>query len=165
VSTQKLSEIRLNDATASDIIRGVSETISSMAGVKPQPGQYRIEGESEIQGDISGLITVSQDEMEGTLIVSFSHDAIFFILEKVFKRSFDSVDKSVKEAVAEFTNMIYGVIKARMNQEGYRLRMALPTVVMGVKHVVTPLRVDRTMVVPFTIEGKAFEVMLTTLTK
>jgi chemotaxis protein CheX len=155
--------LKLDDKVAQHLIRGTIETISTMTGITPKAGQWRVESEAEIHGDISGIISVTQENIDGTLVVSFSRNAILFILEKVFHREFLEFDRSVKEAVAEFTNMIYGVVKARLSQSGYRFQMALPTVVMGTKHVVTPLKVDGTMVVPFTIEGKDFDLLLTIL--
>lgn len=155
--------LKLDESTAQELIRGASETIKAMTGIEPQAGQWRVEKEAEIFGDISGIISVSQENLNGTLVVTFSRDAILFILEKVFQRQFTEFDKSVKEAVAEFTNMIYGVVKARFSKAGFKFQMALPTVVMGIKHVVTPLRVESTMIVPFTIENKKFDVLLTLL--
>ena len=165
MSDTKPTALKLDDNVAQHLIRGTIETIETMTGAAPQAGQWRVETDAEILGDISGIISVTQENINGTLVVSFSRDAILLILEKVFRREFREFDKSVKEAVAEFTNMIYGVVKARLSKSGYKFQMALPTVVMGVKHVVTPLKVDGTMVVPFTIDGKKFDVLLTILKK
>lgn len=165
MAENKVPELKLDEKMAEELIRGTVETIEAMTGIKPRAGRYRVETEGEIQGDISGIIQVSQEMLDGTLVVSFSRDAILFVLEKVFKRPFAQIDKSVKEGVAEFTNMIYGVVKARLSKTGYKFQMALPTVVIGVKHVVAPAQVESTMVVPFTIEERTFDVMLTIFRK
>lgn len=159
------SKLELNATLAAEIIRGVQETMTAMAGVKPQPGSLRIERNCEVEGDISGIINVVQETVDGTLIVSFPKETIFFILEKLFRRPFTEMDRPVKEGVGEFTNIIYGVIKKNLNQAGFNFKMALPTVVLGLKHVVTSAKGDETMIVPFSIEEKPFSVMLTIVKK
>jgi len=162
---QDISKIELNDFIAKEIIRGAQETIRAMTGLTPEPGAYQVSTGFDVKGDISGIINVVQERIDGTLVVSFPKETIFYVLEKLFKKPFNEIDKPVKEAVGEFTNMIYGVIKTNLNRTGFDFKMALPTVVLGASHIVSAVKSEQTMLVPFTIEGKQFSIMLTIVKK
>lgn len=155
------SRLELGAWIAKEIERGAQETFGNMIGVKPVAGPYKLERECQVQGDISGIINVVQENISGTMIVSYPHETIFYILEKMFRTPITKVDNTVREGVGELTNIIYGVIKTNLNRTGYHFQMAIPTVVLGVQHVVTNFQSDSTMVVPFTIDNKPFYIMLT----
>ena len=157
--TKKLI-VELGDRLAKEIDYGVHSTLSKMFGLNPQVGAYKIEEECSIQGDVSGLITLTQDKNEGTLIVSFPKATIFGILSKMYRKPFTEINQSVKLGVGELTNIIYGVVKANLNKSGFSFKMAVPNVIIGDQHTILTCDSGPTMVVPFNTELGTFYVLL-----
>ncbi len=160
MSENKQLKIELGDRLAREIDYGVHSTLSSMFGLKPKVGTYRLEKECSIHGDVSGLITLIQDKNEGTLVISFPKATIFGMLSKMYRKPFTEIDKSVKLGVGELTNIIYGVVKANLNKDGFALKMAVPNVIIGDQHTILTCDSGPTMVVPFESEAGSFYVLL-----
>lgn len=141
--------VDLGDQIAKEINTGVQATFINMFGIKPDMAPYWLEKECSVVADVSGIISLTQDKLDGTLIVSFPKQTIFGILEKMYKKPFTEVNQSVKAGVGELTNIIYGVVKANLNKDGFSFKMALPNVVIGEQHTVLTCESGQTMVVPF----------------
>lgn len=153
--------LELNESLVKEISFGVHSTFTSMFGLKPAPAQHFIEQECIAKGDVSGIVGLTQDRVEGALIVSFPKDTIFAILSKMYRKQFTEIDKSVKAGVGELTNIIFGVVKTNLNKNGFRFKMAIPNVIIGDQHTVAITNPGTTLVVPFQTESGSFSVLLT----
>lgn len=160
MTSAKQLSIHIADQLAAEINHGVQSTFSTMFSIKPTMQPYRLEKNSHPIADVSGLISLTQEKIEGTLIVSFPKQTIFKMLEKMYKRPFHEVDSSVTAGVGELTNIVYGVFKSNMNKSGYSLKMALPNVVIGEQHTVLTTETGPTLVTPFTTELGDFQIRL-----
>ena len=160
MSDIKPLKVDLGDRLAKEIDYGVHATLSSMFGLKPQVGVFTLVDECTVKGDVSGIVTLTQEKIEGTLIVTFPKATIFGILAKMYRKPFTEVNQSVKLGVGELTNIIYGVVKANLNKDGFQFKMAVPSVVIGDQHTVIPFDSGPTMVVPFSSEVGTFHVLL-----
>jgi len=153
--------LELNEALVKEINFGVYSTFTSMFGLKPNPEAHFIEGVCLAKGDVSGIVGLTQDRVEGALIVSFPSDTIFAILSKMYRKQFTEIDKSVKAGVGELTNIIFGVVKTNLNKNGYGFKMAIPNVIIGDQHTVAITSPGSTLVIPFKTESGTFSVLLT----
>lgn len=160
-STIKPKTMELNEELAVYLGGGVRHTFQSMIGLNPKPGQFAIRHQIDLEGDISGIISLTQDNIDASCFLSFSADCIYYILEKVYGRTFTSLkDDSVRQGVGEFTNIIFGVIKSGLNDIGYSLKMGLPKVIIGAKHIVLADS-PKSLYIPFDVDGRRLEIMLT----
>jgi chemotaxis protein CheX len=153
--------LELNEDLVKEISFGVHSTFTSMFGLRPTPAVHVLENECTVKGDISGIIGLYQDHVEGALIVSFPLQTIFAILGKMYKREFTEVDKSVRSGVGELTNIIYGVMKTNLNKSGHGFKMAIPNVIIGSQHAIAATNPGTTLVVPFETDSGSFTVLLT----
>lgn len=153
--------LELNDALVKEINFGVYSTFTSMFGLKPTAERHMVDQECRANGDVSGIVGLTQDRVEGALIVSFPKDTIFQILGKMYKKQFFEIDKSVKAGVGELTNIIFGVVKTNLNKNGYGFKMAIPNVIIGDQHTVAITNAGTTLVIPFKTESGNFSVLLT----
>ncbi len=160
MSVIKPLKVELGERLSKEIDYGVHATLSSMFGLKPKVGNFTLEDECDVKGDVSGIVTLTQEKIEGTLIVTFPKATIFGILAKMYRKPFTEVNQSVKLGVGELTNIIYGVVKANLNKDGFQFKMAVPSVVIGDQHTVIPFDSGPTMIVPFTTELGPFHVLL-----
>ena len=157
---EKRLSIELGERLAKEIDFGVYSTFGNMFGLKPKMQPFRIAKTSTMQGDVSGILTVVQEKAEGTFIVCFPKETIFKVLEKMYQKPFTTIDRSVQAGVGELTNIIYGVLKANLNRDGFSFKMALPNIVVGEAHTIMTMNAVSTMTVPFTTEIGDFSVMI-----
>ncbi len=153
--------LELNEGLVKEINFGVYSTFTSMFGLKPNPEMHFIEQECVAKGDVSGIVGLTQDRVEGALIVSFPQETIFHILGKMYKKEFTEIDKSVKAGVGELTNIIFGVVKTNLNKNGFGFKMAIPNVIIGAQHTSAITNPGMTLVIPFQTESGPFSVRLT----
>ena len=161
MSEKQRQILKLNDTLVKEINFGVYSTFTSMFGLKTNPEAHFIEQEYHAKGDVSGIVGLTQDRVEGALIVSFPKETIFQILGKMYKKQFIEIDKSVKAGVGELTNIIFGVVKTNLNKNGYGFKMAIPSVIIGEQHTVAITNPGTTLVIPFQTESGTFCVLLT----
>lgn len=161
MSNKQYNTLELNEALVKEINVGVHNTFASMFGVKPTPEKHFLEKECHAKGDVSGIVGMTQDRVEGALIVSFPKETIFAILSKMYKKQFTEIDKSVKAGVGELTNIIFGVVKTNLNKNGFGFKMAIPNVIVGDQHTAAITNPGATLVIPFQTESGSFSVLLT----
>lgn len=161
MSGTQLQLLKLNEAMVKEVNFGVHSTFANMFGLKPNPGQHFFKEECKFTGDVTGIVGMTQDRVEGALIVSFPQATIFKILGKMYRREFTEVDKSVRAGVGELTNIIFGVLKTNLNKSGHSLKMAIPNVIVGDQHMVALSNPGSTLVVPFETESGPFTVLVT----
>src|SRR4051812_40026500 len=101
MSDKKHQVLVLDEALVKEINFGVYSTFASMFCLKPTPEQHFIEQECVAKGDVSGIVGLTQERVEGALIVSFAKETIFQILGKMYKKQFTENDKAVKAGVGE----------------------------------------------------------------
>lgn len=158
---KQANRLSLDERLVERVSEGVSRAFSSTFGIATKVGAYSIASDHSSKGDISGLVGLVQDEMEGTLTISFRKDTICPILSRIYGVEFDEINDSVREGVGEITNMVYCLIKTGLNETGHSFKMAIPNVVYGKDHTVMKLHHGKTLVVPFSTEYGIFFVDIT----
>ena len=83
---------------------------------------------------VSGVVTLFQQECQGVFLVGFNKACIFHLLEKLYDKKFSSIDEVVQGGVAEITNIIFGRFKQKLNELGYDFKMVIPSVIIGTEH-------------------------------
>ena len=143
---------------ADRVSTAVNETFRSMfkvAAAEASRGQFN---DTKLQADVSGIITLSQPESCGLLVLSFPRKTICDVLGKFYGKQLNTVDATVNMSVAELTNVIYGVAKKVMNEEGHTLGMALPSIIVGNQHFVFTNFSGEITVMHFSTEAGSFQV-------
>ncbi len=156
-----LANLKFDDELAKNLADGVRITFETMFGLSPQAQPYSIESGPQCEGDISGIVSLTQEGIDAVCLISFPRQTILSILEKVYKKKLHSHEESsVVQGVGELANIINGVVKTKMNERGLRLRMGLPNVIVGRAHVVMTQPLP-SMKMPFQMDGLSFTVVLT----
>jgi len=83
-------------------------------------------------GDVTGIIGMASDTLEGSMCISFPEDCILQIVSRMLMEPPKSaIDHEVVDAVGEITNMICGGAKAEFGKMGISFNLATPTMVTG----------------------------------
>ncbi len=156
----------LDAALADDIANAVCATLRETFSVDVSAGEYEIgEGMVSLVGDVSGVIGLVQTQLEGTLMLCLTFDTIRELLPSVLGKSVTITHEMSVDAVGELTNMIFGQVKAQLNQRGMQIKLGIPCVVTGKGHFVSQFHRDKYMIVPFNLNGQLFQVYVAAHTK
>lgn len=149
----------LDSRLSSDITQAVCSAMSSTFGIAITPGQYEVgKGMVSLVGDVSGVIGLVQDELEGTLTLCLTFETIRDILPRIVGNAISVTTEMTVDAVGEITNMIFGQIKTELNGRGYALKLGIPSVVTGRGHFVSQFHRGPYMIIPFYLDGQLFQV-------
>lgn len=156
--TQEL-QLALDETLAEEIGRAVVAAMKHTFDATITPGKYEIgKGIVSLIGDVSGVIGMVQDELEGTLTLCFNYDTMRALLPKVVGKTVTITHEMAVDAVGEITNMIFGQVKTDLNRRGFALKLGIPSVITGQGHFLSHFHRGNYMIVPFTVNGQLFQV-------
>jgi CheY-specific phosphatase CheX len=149
----------LDDMLARDITMAVCGAMQTTFNAKVSSGQVETgRGMVSLVGDVSGVIGLVQDGLEGTMTLCLTFETVRDILPRIVGNSISVTHEMTVDAVGEITNMIFGQIKTELNGRGYALKLGIPSVVTGRGHFVSQFHRGPYMIIPFYLEGQLFQV-------
>jgi chemotaxis protein CheX len=130
--------------------RNVLET---MAQTKVAAQKPHLKESMATYGDVTGIIGMASEAVEGNMVISFSEKCILQIVAKMLmEEPKTKMDEDIVDAVGELTNMICGGAKAELAKLGLNFSLATPTMITG-KGVEIHYRSESpTIVIPFKTE-------------
>lgn len=156
---QAATILALDELLAREIAMAVVRTMRETFSVDVVAGDYEIgEGVVALVGDVSGVIGMVQDHLEGTLTLCLSFETVRDMLPQVIGNVVQITHEMTVDAVGEITNMIFGQIKTDLNKRGYRIKLGIPSVVSGRGHFISQFHRGRYMLIPFHLSGQLFQV-------
>ncbi len=132
-------------------LSGVIEVLGTMANVSLTAGKPAMKKDSHAMGDVSGIIGLA-GQARGSLSVSFGFGVIRAALKNMFGDDITEINAEVRDAVGEITNMVSGVARRLLSEDGLDLQAGIPSVVSGPGHVIKHIVNGPVLVVPFTCE-------------
>ena len=151
--------LSLNEAVAHDIMKAVVSSIRETFAIVVTAGAPEFgEGMVSLVGDISGIIGMVQNQLEGTLLLCMTFETVRDILPQVIGKSVTITHEMAVDAVGELTNMVFGQVKNELNQRGHHIKLGIPCVVTGKGHFVCQFHRGKYMIVPFQLDGQLFQV-------
>ncbi|RMG87876.1 MAG: chemotaxis protein CheX [Candidatus Dadabacteria bacterium] len=135
------------------------DVLKTMAGIEPQRGQPRLKGADEGSFDISGLVGLS-GQLQGYVALSFRESAALYVVSRFLGEPVADLGGQVRDGVGELANIVAGGAKRVLADQGYDLKISIPTVVVGRDHVVSRPRGVPCIVIPFETQGGPFQVEL-----
>ena len=151
----------LDETLATEISNAVCNAMQKTFAVKVVPGPYEIgDGMVSLVGDVSGVIAMVQDHLEGTMTLCLTQETVRNLLPQIVGNSISITHEMAVDAVGEMTNMIFGQIKHDMSERGFSLKIGIPCVVSGKGHFVSQFHRGRHMIVPFHIDGQLFQIYI-----
>lgn len=135
------------------------KVLETQASVKPQAHKpYRRGPNEKLLGDISGVIGLVTDSFNGAVVLSFPKATFLAIMSKMLGEEFTELTNDLQDGAAELTNIIFGQAKVTLNNNGFKIQTALPSVIVGADHsVVLPNQGPR-LVIPFSSDAGPFAV-------
>lgn len=123
----KLYDVNIMNA----FLEGTLNVLKTMCGSDPLPGKPFLKENKKSTGDVSGCIALTGDDRHGVVVISFSRDAILLIVSRMLSEEKTWIDKEVKDAVGELTNMIAGDSRKNLAAHGLNFQAGIPMVIVG----------------------------------
>lgn len=123
------------------------------ANIEAKAGQiYLKDSKDHLLGDISGVIGIISETFNGSVVISFPEKTFLGVMSGMLGEEFTSISQDILDGAGEITNMIFGQAKIVLNDQGYGIKTALPSVVSGKDHTLQSVTKGTVVVVPFTSE-------------
>ena len=133
------------------------KVLQTQANLVSKPGKIGIkQGDAAFSGDISGVIGLVADGFNGSVVISFPEATFLRIMERMLGEKFEKITQEIQDGAAELTNMIFGQAKITLNEKGYNIKTAIPSVVSGKNHSFQSLARGPSMTIPFETEVGSF---------
>lgn len=129
-----------------------------MSNTVPVPGQIERHLDDKGFGDVTGIIGLSGEGINGTLLVSFERACILDLVSKMLMEEFTEISADVVDAVGEITNMICGGVKKELSEQGIMIHMARPIMITGKGYQVAQHHHAESLRIPFTTPAGNFVV-------
>lgn len=136
------------------------KVLQIQAQVKCTPGQIRLKkgAEKEYKYDVSGVIGIISPNFEGSVVIAFKEATFLKIISNMLGETYTELTSEIADGAGELTNMIFGQAKTVLNELGYGINMAIPTVISGRDHSTNSLTSGPVIVVPFESSAGPFYV-------
>ena len=109
-------------------------------------------GDEKLEVDISGTLAISSPYFKGSIAITFDNDVYKTVVSKMLEENVGDIDINNQDGAAEIINIIFGQTKAVLNQRGYSLDRAIPSVLRGRGHKIYPNSKIPVLLVPFRSE-------------
>lgn len=120
------------------------------AGVEAKAGKIFLKDEKQKStGDISGVIGLVSDSFNGSVNITFPETVFLQVVSGMLGEEYTEMSQDIVDAAGEITNMIFGQAKVVLNEKGYGIKTAIPSVVSGRDHSLEALTKGPIVVVPF----------------
>lgn len=147
--------------TIEAFVKGVQDTLKTMASTEVVFGKPYIESSFQMKGDIAAIVGLVAPPLKGSFIISFNKPGMLQIYNNMLGENHTEISDEIKDAVGEIANMVYGSSKTLLNQNGNNFQMALPTVVLG-EFFPAKDHQGVTLVIPFSFQpDQQFHVQIT----
>lgn len=132
----------------------VLETQTSTVAKAGHP--YRRAATDSYLGDVSGVIGLISDGFSGSVVITFPAQTFLKIMSRMLGEEFTEISKDLEDGAGELTNIIFGQAKVLLNEQGFGIKTAIPSVISGRDHTVLSMSSGPRVAVPFETDVGAF---------
>lgn len=133
------------------------KVLETQASTKATAGQaYKKSPKEKFQGDVSGVIGLISEAFSGSVVITFPAPTFLKVMSKMLGEEYTTVTKEIADGAGELTNIIFGQAKVLLNEQGFGIKTAIPSVITGNDHSVLPMSSGPRVVVPFDTDSGPF---------
>jgi len=82
---------------------------------------------------VAGVIGITSPTLQGSMSVHFPKPVFLDLMNRMLGESMTEIEAGLEDGAAEITNIIFGNAKTKLNDLGFKIQMALPTLIHGKK--------------------------------
>lgn len=131
-------------------VQGTIETLKIQCQIEVKPGKIYLKGKGpEIEVEIAGVIGLTSKSFSGSIAICFPEPIFLAIMSNMIGENYQTITHELEDGAGELLNIIFGFAKRVLNEKGYQIEKAIPTVVRGAGLEVKHLTATPTVVLPF----------------
>ena len=144
----------MQGSVVSDSLKKAVEEVIGMYLMKnPVLKSTEVRKENPQLKDISVVVGLASEKLEGVFIVSYDKRIIFEFMKNMLGEEKNEITKEVIDASGEITNQICGVFRREFEKTGITLQASTPSIVTGENHKIEiPSKIPR-MAFLYQIDG------------
>jgi len=124
--------------------KAVKEVIGMYLMKEPILKNTKVRKENTGLKDISVVIGLASEKLEGVFIVSYDKRIIFEFMKNMLGEEVKEINKDIIDASGEITNQICGVFRREFEKTGITLQGSTPSIVTGENHKIEiPSKIPR----------------------
>ncbi len=140
-------------------LAGAIKVLATQASTKAAEGKlYKKAPQEKFSGDVLGVIAIASNVFTGSVVISFPKITFLNIMSRMLGEECKEITQDIKDGAGELTNMIFGQAKIILNESGYGIKLALPSVVTGNDHSALQKSQDPRIVIPFKSDAGDFSI-------
>jgi chemotaxis protein CheX len=129
------------------------------AQVKASPGKpFKRSAKDSYSGDISGVIGLVSDAFTGAVVLSFPQATFLNIMTNMLGEPCKELTQDLADGAGELMNIIFGQAKIALNDQGFGIKTAIPTVIKGENHSIQTQTTGPRVALPFESNAGPFVV-------
>ncbi len=141
-------------------IEATYSIIEAVAAVKVSMDKpLKIRQSNTVGYDVSGIIGLT-GEATGSIALSFPKKTALNIVSDFIGEDVLGIDSDTMDAVGELTNMIAGRAKKLFAEKGIRMKISIPTVILGKGHTINTKKNIPSIEIPFKSEEGDFAILV-----
>lgn len=140
-------------------VEGAIHTLKIQCSIAPKPGKLFMKGNGPaIPIALNGVVQLKSAVFNGTISLCFPEPVFLFIMEKMFGETYSTITKDLEDGAGELLNIIFGHAKKILNEKGYAIQKALPSIFRGSEPPWTGEPGTPTLILPFETERGIFHI-------
>lgn len=162
--TGLISKRTLDTEFVNPFLTATVHVLKVQAQIDARAGKVSVKkATDQSSGDVSGVIGIVSDSFDGSVVISFPEATFLKIMSNMLGETYTEMNREIIDGAGELTNMIFGQAKIVLNDKGYGIKTAIPTVISGKNHTLSAMTKGPIVVVPFESQAGNFfvEICLT----
>lgn len=144
-------------------IDGTIETLKLQCSVECSPGKpFKRQKDGSGKIDIAGVIGITSSVFSGSISLCFPATTFLGLMSNMLGEEYTEINTELEDGAGELLNIIFGFAKRVLNEKGYDLEKAIPTIVRGNSLTLKSLPGASTFVLPFESTSGQFYIEIST---
>jgi chemotaxis protein CheX len=140
-------------------VDGTIDTLRVQCNYEVTPGKPSMKSpEMPYNYEIAANIGLTSDTFNGSIAICFPAPVFLGIMSEMLGEEFTEIDDELQDGAAELLNIIFGQAKKTLNERGYSIQKAIPTIIRGEKLRVNHLTTSPIMLIPFSSKDGDFSI-------
>jgi chemotaxis protein CheX len=128
--------------------------------VLPVKAYYKHEGPAPVF-DIAGVVGVMGPKIQGSFTLCMEKAVFLRIMSRMLNQECTDLSLEIEDGAAELVNIIFGQAKRVLNEVGYSIQMAIPTLVKGKSVTSNYFSKNPVIILPFSSSDGQFWIEFT----
>ena len=140
-------------------VSGAIETLKTQAQTDCKIGKiFEKSSQSEpLKIEIAALIGLTSKYFNGSIALCFTKRAFLGVMNRMLGENYVEINKDLEDGAGELLNIMFGVAKRGLNDKGYSIEKAIPSIIRGQNLSVKHLTPKPTLVLPFESDVGQFQ--------